>query len=328
MGMSKEKKKVIILLAVAVVCIDILLAVLLIFKPRIGAEDIPVTWDKNYKESASDYDRNFKNTHDWTTESYNGKNPYIVVDIPYEEYSTYEEFNTAISTSNMTSHDRQLIMMSDKEAWEMCSDNIFSQYPTCSYKEIKDELADIRNQNTETITIRCWFWANPKDDLDMSKVTKTKTFAVNTTLAPLFYHIFEDIYADPSKPVLNLNDTGMGTWVLRGKNHNSNNTMSAHSIGSAIDINPSTGSFYVNGKWYGNAYGQNVMPTGMWEQLPECHQKYHVLYPDSVIVKTFKAYGFCWGGDWNSTKDPMHFSFIGDGATEREKGQANYMKGV
>ena len=158
----------------------------------------------------------------------------------------------------------------------------------------------------------------------MSKKTITKTFAVNSKIASVFEHIFEDIYKHPSQPVINIGDKGMGTWVLRGKNHKDSNTMSSHSLGVAIDINPSTGSFYVNGKWYGNAYGQNKMPSSMWSQLPEVQKKYHVLYDGCPIVEIFKSYGFYWGGDWTSGTDAMHLSYIGDGSSARATGIKNF----
>jgi hypothetical protein len=33
------------------------------------------------------------------------------------------------------------------------------------------------------------------------------------------------------------------------------------------------------------------------------------------FVQTWRDAGFCWGGDWRGSKDPMHFSWMGPGAT-------------
>lgn len=238
--------------------------------------------------------------------------------------SLVESFETNDVT--ITDSDYALIMLSDSDAWKVLSNGKFDDYPTASWSSIKNKVTQVYDENMEVITVDVWYWANPSDDTDMNKVTKQKQFTVNSKVANLFKHAFEDIYNHPSRPVINLADTGMGTWVLRGKNHNANNTLSAHSMGAAIDINPSTGSFYVNNTWYGNAYGQKPMPYDIWVQLPECHKKYHVLYVDCPIVSIFKSYGYVWGGDWSSGIDCMHLSFLGDGRTARSVGQENFRK--
>lgn len=284
---------------------------------------IPESWIDSYSESAEDYTAMLETPNDWSNITPDTTEVFTTVNIPVESFNTYSTASK-VNLRYQTQEDVQLALLSDTNAWQLLSDEIFDSYPKQSYSSVKDKLVQIQQENTVTITVPCWYWANPDDDTDFSKITVEKTFAVNSALEDVFVHIFNDIYASESKPVINIADKGMGTWVLRGKNHNSANTMSAHSIGSAIDINPSTGSFYVNGKWYGNAYGQSAMPTYIWEQLPECHKKYHVLYTESEIVRIFKAYGFVWGGDWTSGTDSMHFSYIGDGSNARVTGTFNY----
>lgn len=257
---------------------------------------------------------------------------------PYEEFTTVT-VDSALTTANFVdsctsftdSHvasvnasDSEIIMLDENEAWKLISDGLYSGYPSGNFLDNKETLQQIQMRNTKTITVKVWYWKDPDDDTNFEKVTASKTFAVNSAIAPLFEHAFEDIYNNPDKPVINIADKGMGTWVIRGKNHNNYARMSTHSLGCCIDINPGTGSFYVNGKWYGNAYGQRTMSKEIWEELPECHKKYHVLYAGSPIVETFKSYGFVWGGDWSSGTDPMHLSWIGEGSNTRSKGQANY----
>lgn len=286
-------------------------------------------YDTTYVEDATSYEKylELENT-DWES-----------VEDPLEEFTTvtvdsalttssfvesYTSF-TEQHNSNVSMSDKEKIMLSEDAAWELISDGLYTSYPTGNFMDNRDTLLTIQQRNTSTIKVKCWYWEDPTDDSNFSKVTVLKVFAVNKGIASLFKHAFEDIYNDPSQPIINIGDYGMGTWVIRGKNHNNSARMSTHSLGCCIDINPSTASFCVNGKWYGNAYGQRAMSEEIWEQLPECHKKYHVLYNGSPIVEIFKSYGFVWGGDWASGTDPMHLSWIGEGPNTREKGQANYL---
>lgn len=223
----------------------------------------------------------------------------------------------------MTADDINKILLDDNSAWSMITGGVFTEYPTAPYKDIKSEVHKIAEDMTTTITVDVWYWEDPNDDSNMNKVTESKKFTVNKSIASIYEHIFADIYNDPSKPIINIGDTAMGTWVVRGKMHSDYNTVSSHSFGTAIDINPSSGSYNISGEWYGNGYGQKVMTKSIWDQLPESHRKYHVLYDESPIVKIFKSYGFYWGGDWTDTKDNMHFAFLGD-SPGRVAGIDNY----
>ncbi len=63
---------------------------------------------------------------------------------------------------------------------------------------------------------------------------------------------------------------------------------SRHALGLSIDLNPGQNPFS----------GDNVLITDMplW------------------YVNAWRNAGFCWGGDWEHIKDPMHFSWMGPGA--------------
>ncbi|HKX74819.1 MAG TPA: M15 family metallopeptidase [Acidimicrobiia bacterium] len=82
--------------------------------------------------------------------------------------------------------------------------------------------------------------------------------------------------------------TSVSTFVartLRGGSHQ----LSRHALGLAIDMNYSANPYREDGKLITN------MPA--W------------------FVDSWKEAGFCWGGDWPSFKDPMHFSWLGPRAS-------------
>lgn len=64
---------------------------------------------------------------------------------------------------------------------------------------------------------------------------------------------------------------------------------SRHAMGMAIDINPAQNPYR----------SDNRLITDM----------------PAWYVQAWKDAGFCWGGDWRGTKDPMHFSWMGPGST-------------
>ena len=73
---------------------------------------------------------------------------------------------------------------------------------------------------------------------------------------------------------------------------------SQHCYGLAVDINSRENGEFRNGA-----------PTGNWFYAPGSNP--YSIKPDSALVQTFKAAGWGWGGEWNSSKDYMHFSFCG-----------------
>ena len=169
------------------------------------------------------------------------------------------------------------------------------------------------------VTVNIWQWASTNDS-DFSKKTGTLTIKCNKYISEIVKAVFNDIYNNPNKPVINSYE---GCWVPRGIDWKDEKNPSAHSYGCAIDLNAkaSVGGF-TNGKV------KNGTPSkAQWEQLPECHAKYEIFYEESPVVLTFKKYGFYWGGEF-STNDGMHFGMIGDyinSATDRSKhGIPNY----
>lgn len=75
--------------------------------------------------------------------------------------------------------------------------------------------------------------------------------------------------------------TQLSCFVPRHKMSNPKRSLSLHSYGIAVDIN-----------WKHNKVGTaGNIPKG--------------------VVDIFKGFGFTWGGEWKTAKDPMHFEFFG-----------------
>jgi len=80
-------------------------------------------------------------------------------------------------------------------------------------------------------------------------------------------------------------------------------TLSQHSFGWAIDINPIQNPYIgTNGKVLQGAAKAYVDRS---QQLPG------MIHPGDVVVRAFAKIGWGWGGDWHTLKDYMHFSLTG-----------------
>lgn len=74
--------------------------------------------------------------------------------------------------------------------------------------------------------------------------------------------------------------------------------LSKHSYGKAIDINPIQNPYVKN---------HAVEPVGGNEYLLRGKYRKGMILPDDIVVRSFAAYGWKWGGDWKSLKDYQHF---------------------
>jgi D-alanyl-D-alanine carboxypeptidase len=80
-------------------------------------------------------------------------------------------------------------------------------------------------------------------------------------------------------------------------------TMSAHAKGRAIDLNPLINP-YVDKSGTSHAKSKGFVT----KQQRAKSDAAGMIKPDGIVVKTFKKYGWKWGGEWNSIKDYQHFS--------------------
>ncbi|MBO5453161.1 MAG: S-layer homology domain-containing protein [Clostridia bacterium] len=120
------------------------------------------------------------------------------------------------------------------------------------------------------------------------KVSSTAYLTVHKDIAEKVRLVFEEIYNGAEKfPV---KDVGGYNWRGGTTEHNG---------GTAIDINSNENyCIYSNGTVVGSHW------------LP--YEDPYSITPYGDVVRAFEKYGFTWGGDaWNSTKDYMHFSYLG-----------------
>lgn len=142
------------------------------------------------------------------------------------------------------------------------------------------------DRNMTTISIPVW-----KMNDDGTKSPSTQSLTVNTALADEVTAIFTEIYNSPEK--FPIKSVGGYNW----RNTATGGT-SQHSYGTCIDINPTENyCIYRTGKRIGSYWKPYEDPYSM----PS----------DGIVVKTFKAHGWTWGGEWNSLQDYMHFSYLG-----------------
>lgn len=86
---------------------------------------------------------------------------------------------------------------------------------------------------------------------------------------------------------------GLGLWYPVSSAHaftprtiGGNHQLSRHALGISIDINPAR-----------NPYSSD--PDSLITDMPQWY------------IQAWRDAGFCWGGDWGFSKDPMHFSWMG-----------------
>jgi hypothetical protein len=77
-------------------------------------------------------------------------------------------------------------------------------------------------------------------------------------------------------------------------------TFSQHSYGLAIDVNPLQNPFVRSDGWVRNRYAEPYVDRS--RNLPG------MIHEGDVVVRSFAAIGWTWGGHWSGDRDYMHFS--------------------
>lgn len=173
---------------------------------------------------------------------------------------------------------------------ELRLEYIFGKNSDGTYKFYKTkEEADA---NMVDIDIKVWDF----DPNTGEKITKTLKLTVNKKIADETLEIFDLIYRHEEKfPIKSV--VGY-TWRPP---YGSNNRISEHNYGTAIDINWAENPQVINGV---------AVTQGHWQPGANPYS----IPADGSVVRIFKSYQWAWGGDaWGShNRDYMHFSFLGN----------------
>ena len=193
----------------------------------------------------------------------------------------------------------------------ICADVIsYEEFSTLSYAQLETKLAELEKVAHDTVKIKTWKWKYPGTD-SLEKVSGEVVIAVNKAISDIAIKAFEEIYNDPSKPVLEFS----GGYYRRAKNNSGGSvTASIHAYGAAIDFNTTNATLQNSrgerlSNW--NTGNRVFASKDAWDALPECQAKYNIFYEDCAVVSILKKYGFAWGGDWSPKyRDGMHFQWI------------------
>lgn len=147
-----------------------------------------------------------------------------------------------------------------------------------SYPQSKEEADPLMVE----VTVPVWKLSGNK------KVPSKAYITVHKDIADKVIAVFDEIYNDEEKfPIKDV-----GGYNFRGGT-------TEHNGGTAIDINSNENyCIYSDGTVVGSHWLPNEDP--------------YSIKPYGSVVRAFEKHGFTWGGDaWSSTKDYMHFSYLG-----------------
>lgn len=109
--------------------------------------------------------------------------------------------------------------------------------------------------------------------------------------------LVDEFDADDVLSMENNNTTGFNYRVIAGTDSISN-----HSFGMAVDINPLYNPYVVNKNGV-----QMVSPDGGRNYVNRNNAFAYKIDKNDLCYKLFTEYGFTWGGDWKNVKDYQHF---------------------
>lgn len=134
-------------------------------------------------------------------------------------------------------------------------------------------------------------------------------------LIEIFYELYQNEYQIEK---IRLIDEYGGDYTASMEDNNTScfnyrvvdgtNSLSKHALGCAIDINPFYNPYIVfNKDGSGETY---ISPKGSEVYADRSQNFPYKIDENDLCYKLFKAHGFTWGGNWNSSKDYQHFQKV------------------
>jgi hypothetical protein len=167
-------------------------------------------------------------------------------------------------------------------------------------KKVAHAYGDMRSEEIDQKT-GCTVCSEDQVEITVPGI---KPFAVCRTVAPRVRSLINDLIRDGAEIT-----TVVGYHPIRSRgpvDEQGNRTeFSNHSYGTAVDINPGQNGLYDNCVSFGSQC--RLLRGGAWRPGTP-----GTLTRGGIIVRSFKAAGFKWGGEIEGKqKDFMHFSLTG-----------------
>jgi hypothetical protein len=217
--------------------------------------------------------------------------------------ATPEPSQTPKATPTPTATDDGRVTVADGFYYIKLDDDIKERITGISYPEDDDDIA-IGYSDLRYLRIRYY-------DFDGNE-HKDGELIVNKKLAKdvlqIFYELYQakyplasvrlvDDYGQPGDDTLSMEDNNTSSFCYRRVT--GSKTLSRHSLGAAIDINPVQNP-YID--------GDRVAPENAAKYVDRSLGLPGMIDHNDLCYKVFKKHGWSWGGDWDGDKDYQHFS--------------------
>lgn len=208
-----------------------------------------------------------------------------------------------IATPAPTKVDDGRVQLADGFYYVKLSDKIKERITGISYPENDDDIA-ISYSDLRYVRIK-YYDFDGKEHTDGELIVNRK---LAKEVAKIFYELYKakyplasvrlvDDYGQPGDDTLSMEANNTSAFCYRRVT--GSKTLSRHSLGAAIDINPQFNPYIDGGR---------VAPENGAKYVDRSLKLPGMIDHDDLCYKLFKRYGWSWGGDWKGDKDYQHFS--------------------